>query len=95
MGSSCSQTPNSGRVSVKHFKMHDEERARLVVANFLVLESFVLTTVYVGQATVVLETSNKTNVTLYSATFCLYMMDKRYTFKDQTLENEHPVYFKL
>ena len=66
-----------------------------VVANFLVLESFVLTTVYVGQATVVLETSNKTNVTLYSATFCLYMMDKRYTFKDQTLENEHPVYFKL
>ena len=54
MGSSCSQTPNSGRVSVKHFEMHDEERARLVVANFLVLESFVLAAVPLGLVTMFL-----------------------------------------
>ena len=49
MGGSCPQTPNSGRVAVKHLEMQDEEGARLVVANFLVLESFVLAAIYMGQ----------------------------------------------
>ena len=49
MGGSCSKTPNSGKVSVKHLEMQDEKGARLVVANFLVLESFVLAAIYMGQ----------------------------------------------
>ena len=72
MGSSCSQTPNSGRVSVKHFEMHDEERARLVVANFLVLESFVLAAIYMGQVIMFVETSNKTCYSLFCNILFLY-----------------------
>ena len=54
----------------------------MVAANFLVLESFVLAAVQVGQVMMFLQTSNKTNGILCSATFCLYMNGK-----GQSLEN--------
>ena len=46
----------------------------LVVANILVLESFVLATMQVGQVMRFLQTSNKTNVILCSAN--VYMNGK-------------------
>ena len=76
MGGSCPQTPNSGRVAVKHLEMQDEEGARLVVANFLVLESFVLVAVRIGQVTMFPETFHQTNIVLCSATFHLYTKGK-------------------
>ena len=50
-------------------------------------ESFVLAAVRVGQVNMFLQTSNKTNVILCSATFYLYMNGKVFTFKGQSLEN--------
>ena len=55
MGGLCplkSQTPQ--RVSAKHFQRQGEERTWLVVADFLVLESFVLAAVHIGQVTMFL-----------------------------------------
>ena len=40
------------------------------------VESFVLASVHIGQITIFLQISNKTNVTLGSATFYLYMSGK-------------------
>ena len=63
----------------------------LVVINFLVPESSVLAAVRVGQVTVFLETSNRTNIILCSAAFYLYMSEKCDNLKvkpgRQSLEN--------
>ena len=48
----------------------------LGVTNFLVLESFVLATMHVGQVMMLLQTSNKTNVILYSVISYLYISGK-------------------
>ena len=48
----------------------------LVVANILVLESFVLATMQVGQVVRLLQTSNKTNVILCSVISYLYISGK-------------------
>lgn len=45
----------------------------LVVAGFLLLESFVLATVQIDQVMMLLEMSKKTNDILYYVTFYLYM----------------------
>ena len=49
---------------------------------------FVLVVVSIGLILIFLETSNKANVTLCSATFYLCMQEKCYTFKGQTWEVE-------
>ena len=64
----------------------------LVVANFLVSDSFVLVAVHLGQVTMFLQTSNKTNAVLCSATFYLYMNG---LLKVRALRIGYPVYFRL
>ena len=66
--------------------------AWLVVADFLVQESFVLAAVHVGQVTMFLQTSNRTNVILCSATFSLCMNG---LLKVRALRIGCPVYFRL
>ena len=58
----------------------------LVVANFSVLESFVFAVVHIGLVTTFLQTSNKTNIILCSATFYIYMKNY-YTFQSQSLKD--------
>lgn len=45
----------------------------LLQTYFLMLESFVLIAVHIGLVTMLLQTSNKTNIILYSTTFYLHM----------------------
>ena len=64
----------------------------MAVADFLVSASFVLAAVHLGQVMVFLQTSNRTNVILCSATLYLYMNG---LFKVRALRRGYPVYFRL
>ena len=93
-GGSCPQNPQLLKiVSAKHFKRPGEGGAWLVVANFLVSESFALAVVHRGQLSMVLTTSNRTKAVLCSATFCL-SVEKCYTLKGQSPENRLPCIFQ-
>ena len=68
----------------------------LVVANFLMPEFFVFASVHLGVVTMFLQTSNKTNIILCSATFYLYMSGESVMpLKIKALRMGCPVYFKL
>ena len=64
----------------------------MVAASFLVSVSFVLAAVHIGQVTMFLQTSNKTNVILCSATFYLYVNG---LLKMRALRIGYLVYFRL
>jgi len=68
----------------------------LVVANLLVSESFVLTAVHVVQVMMFLQTSNKANVFLCSATLYLCMNGKSIIpLEVRAFRMGYPVYFRL
>ena len=62
----------------------------LVVANFLVLESFVHAAVHIGQVILFLYISNKTNVILCSVKFYIFLY-----LKVRALRIGYPVYLRL
>ena len=76
------------------FKGKVKEGHGWLVQTSLVSESFVLAAVHVGQVTMFLKTSNKTNIILCSATLYLYMNEKCYALKGQSLENGLPCIFQ-
>ena len=85
------QTPNPQRISAGLLKA-SKGGVWLVVANFLVLKAFVVAAVSVGQLTMFLYTSNKTNVILSSVILYLYMDG---FLKVKALRMASPVYFRL
>ena len=62
----------------------------LVVANFLVLESFVHAAVHIGEVILFLYISNKTNVIICSVNYCISLY-----LKVRALRIGYPVYLRL
>ena len=85
------QTPSPQRISAGLLKA-SKGGVWLVVVNFLVLKAFVAAAVPVGQVTMFVYTSNKTNVILGSVIFYLYVDG---FFKVKALRMGSPVYFRL